>query len=342
MQCNSQGQCMCKPGIEGQRCDKCAPNHYDFSPQGCKSCDCNDAGSWNNTATCDPISGQCRCKANVEGTNCDLCKPGHFDLTVENEFGCLPCFCYGHSSVCRSSIGYSKDSIDSLFSRDLERWTTVTKTGEPAYSQYNVITKNIFVRGRGKDPVYFSAPERYLGDQKHSYNQFLTFTLRIGEEGPRATFEDIILEGAGMTISQPIFGQGNPIPSTRSQSYRFRLHEDATLYGWSPRLRAKDFISVLANLTSIKIRGSYVYDGTGFLDDVKLETANMNNYGARASWVEHCTCPVGYVGQFCEHCQPGYRHDPPGGGSFAQCVPCNCNGHADLCDDDSGLCISFA
>lgn len=33
--------------------------------------------------------------------------------------------------------------------------------------------------------------------------------------GPRATFEDISLEGAGMTISQPIFGQGNPLPSTR-------------------------------------------------------------------------------------------------------------------------------
>ena len=225
-----------------------------------------------------------------------------------------------------------------MFSRDSEKWTTATKSGDHHSSQYNMITRNIGVKSHSRDALYFIAPSKYLGDQKSSYNQFLTFTLRIGEEGPRATFEDVILEGAGMTVSQPIFGQGNPLPSTKSQSYRFRLHEDATLYGWSPRLRAKDFMSVLANLTAIKIRGTYTYDGSGFIDDVKLETAVMNNYGSRASWVEMCTCPQGYIGQFCESCAPGFRHDPPGGGSFSQCVPCNCNGHADLCDDDSGKC----
>jgi len=329
---------MCKPGIEGQRCDRCAANHYDFSSQGCKSCGCDEAGSWNNTASCDPVTGQCRCKGNVEGQHCDICKPGHFDLNMDNEFGCLPCFCYGHSSVCRSAPGYSRDSVDSTFSRDSEQWTIRTKSGELILAQpYQPVTRNLGVRAKGREPVYFLAPQKFLGDQKASYNQFLTFTLRIAEEGPRATFEDVILEGAGMIVSQPIFGQGNPLPSTRSQTYRFKLHEDATLYGWSPRLRAKDFMSVLANLTAIKIRATYTNEGTGFLDDVKLETASLVNYGARASWVETCTCPQGYIGQFCESCTPGYRHNPPGGGSFAECVPCNCNGHAELCDNDSGL-----
>lgn len=52
-----------------------------------------------------------------------------------------------------------------------------------------------------------------------------------------------------------------------------------------------------------------------------------------------CTCPEGYVGQFCESCGPGYRHDPPGGGKFARCVPCNCNGHAEYCDPETGFNI---
>merc|ERR1712106_230443 len=52
-----------------------------------------------------------------------------------------------------------------------------------------------------------------------------------------------------------------------------------------------------------------------------------------------CSCPEGYVGQYCESCAPGYRHLPSNGGPFASCVPCNCNNHADICDSETGRCI---
>ncbi len=29
------GQCFCKPGVTGQHCDRCLPNHYGFSSEGC-------------------------------------------------------------------------------------------------------------------------------------------------------------------------------------------------------------------------------------------------------------------------------------------------------------------
>lgn len=55
-----------------------------------------------------------------------------------------------------------------------------------------------------------------------------------------------------------------------------------------------------------------------------------------ATWIEMCTCPEGYVGQYCESCAPGYRHSPSNGGPFAACIPCDCNSHADICDSETG------
>ena len=195
--------------------------------------------------------------------------------------------------------------------------------------------KGITIRTLNQDTAYFLAPGRFLGDQKASYNQFLTFNLRIGEEGPRTSYDDIVLEGSGLKISQPIFGQGNPLPNLRSQLYQFKLHENS-MYDWSPKLSSKDFISILANLTAIKIRGVYTYRGIGFINEVRLESAQQLPFGDETNWVETCECPDGYIGQFCESCAPGFKHDPAGGGPYATCVPCNCNNHSKSCDPESG------
>ncbi|XP_067003262.1 laminin subunit gamma-1 [Anabrus simplex] len=338
LQCNSEGRCQCKPGVTGDKCDRCDINHYDFGDFGCKECGCNEAGSLGNEPNCDPVTGTCQCKENVEGKRCGGCKPGYFNLNEENEFGCTPCFCYGHSSVCRSAPGYSKVEIESIFARGTERWNAQTYNGAEAPVMFNSLTQVIGVSAPGRDPVYFVAPDRFLGDQRASYNQDLTFKLRIGESGPVASVEDVVLEGAGLSITQAIFGQRNPLPSVVSQEFRFRLHENPK-YGWQPRLSARDFISVLANLTAIRIRGTYVPEGVGFLDNVKIQTARRGAAGKPATWIEMCTCPDGYVGQFCESCAPGFRHEPSNGGPFSPCVPCNCNGHADICDAETGRCI---
>ncbi|KAK0177645.1 hypothetical protein PV328_001679 [Microctonus aethiopoides] len=338
LQCNTEGKCQCKPGITGDKCDRCAPNFYNFDSIGCTSCDCSEKGSLGNQPVCDSVSGACVCKENVEGKRCRECRPGYFNLALNNEFGCTPCFCYGHSSICQPANGYSKVIIESMFVRGNERWSA-NVAGNNLPLQYDAVTQTVSVNAPDRDNVYFVAPDRFLGDQRASYNQDLYFTLRIGETEPAPTARDVILEGGnGEQITQPIFGQNNRLPSVTGQVYKFRLHEHSN-YGWQPRLSARAFISILSNLTSIKIRGTYTHQGRGFLDDVGLETAQRGAAGEPADWVEHCQCPYGYVGQFCESCAPGFHHDPPSGGPFAQCVPCNCNEHADICEAETGQCI---
>ena len=146
---------------------------------------------------------------------------------------------------------------------------------------------------------------------------------------------------------------GNPPPAAQWQSYQFRLHEHRSL-GWQPAVTSAQLLAVLANLTALRIRGAYTAPGEGFLDSVELETALVGTQkyyldrtnifffhafqpgsgGEVARWVEQCECPVGYRGQHCDTCEPGYYTEQRAG----KCVPCSCHGHSDYCHVDTGVC----
>ena len=239
-----------------------------------------------------------------------------------------------------ASVSTLSGTITSDFNRGPENWETLTPGLEalPAATapfEKAIVLKTIDNQG------FFVAPVKYLGDQRASHNQLLTFSLRVGPDasGVRASADDIIIEAGGSTPVQImlfITDQNNPLPGLDKQKYSFRLHEN-TQFSWSPQLNSKTFIGLLSNITSIKIRGSFVLNGQTFLDEVQLETATMDGGGKKANWVEYCDCPTGFEGQFCEKCIVGYYHED-NGGSFARCIPCQCNGHSDYCDPEDGVC----
>ena len=186
------------------------------------------------------------------------------------------------------------------------------------------------------------APQKYLGDQRAVYNHEIKFKLKIGAQdvnNARITSEDLVITGGAhksIRISVPITEQNNPMPSYDLQEYTFKIHENSE-FGWLPALSTAEFMLVLSNITSIQIKGSYAPAGMGFLDDFKMDSAELRGSGPPAIYIERCECPNGYEGQFCERCQPGYYHYKDGG-PFARCVPCTCNSHADYCDTESGKC----
>ncbi|KAA0189501.1 Laminin beta chain, partial [Fasciolopsis buskii] len=92
------GQCPCKPGVVGRRCDQCALYHYDFSANGCKNCSCDPQGSV--TLQCNLATSLCDCRPGIMGKHCDICKPGSWDFPV-----CRPCVCNGFSDICDQKTG---------------------------------------------------------------------------------------------------------------------------------------------------------------------------------------------------------------------------------------------
>lgn len=102
-----------------------------------------------------------------------------------------------------------------MFVRGNERWSAMV-VGNQIPVHYDALTQTISVTALSRDNVYFLAPDRFLGDQRASYNQDLSFSLRIGETGPAVTARDVILEGAnGGQITQAIFGQNNRPPTIK-------------------------------------------------------------------------------------------------------------------------------
>ncbi|KAM9590306.1 LOW QUALITY PROTEIN: laminin subunit alpha-5 [Trichechus inunguis] len=106
------GQCLCKAGVAGRRCDRCQEGHFGFEGcEGCRPCTCGPAAKG---AKCHPQSGQCHCQPGTGGAQCRECAPGHWGVP---EQGCRRCQCRGghcdpHTGRCSCPPGLSGGRCD--------------------------------------------------------------------------------------------------------------------------------------------------------------------------------------------------------------------------------------
>ncbi|XP_034733623.1 agrin isoform X4 [Etheostoma cragini] len=76
----ASGQCSCKPGVGGQKCDRCEPGFWNFrgivteNMSGCTPCNCDATGLVRDD--CEQMSGLCSCKTGVKGMKCNVCPDG--------------------------------------------------------------------------------------------------------------------------------------------------------------------------------------------------------------------------------------------------------------------------
>ncbi|XP_019900931.2 laminin subunit alpha-3 isoform X2 [Esox lucius] len=87
--CDALGNCICRYGVEGKRCDRCQPGYHSFPY--CQECVCDRSGS--TPEVCDAL-GNCICRYGVEGELCDRCQPGYHSFPY-----CQECVCDRSGSV---------------------------------------------------------------------------------------------------------------------------------------------------------------------------------------------------------------------------------------------------
>ncbi|GFV46517.1 laminin subunit alpha-1 [Trichonephila clavipes] len=329
------GDCICKEGFAGSKCDHCALGFKQYPI--CEPCPCSPAGTEGET-TCE---GRCICKKNVEGAHCEYCKHGHYNMDSENSDGCTPCYCSGITNRCQES-DWGVKVIQSLYG-----WRVSDIYGlhvvDPHYEgDYLKITNEAML---GFDNYYWMAPPEYIGKKLYSYGGDLRYVMGytvIEDGGIQNDAPGIILESDSIRIGY-YFGSRKILGNiTVTLPLQERAWSHLTAAGKRSRAVSKQtFAAVMNNITRLLIRAKYHSDQVvGMLYNVEMEIADRWSTSLKKMQsVEMCECPLGYSGLSCEICEPGYRrvNDTLHKGV---CELCECNGHATSCDPYTGYCLN--
>ncbi|OXB66455.1 hypothetical protein ASZ78_007505 [Callipepla squamata] len=335
------GQCRCREGYTGEKCDRCAFGYRGYP--NCLRCNCSLIGSINE----DPCTEPCLCKENVEGENCDLCKPGFYNLQERNPQGCTECFCFGVSDVC-DSLTWPISQIS-----DMTGWLITdlynARSVQPHRSQFDglhqISINNTDAVKVLKHTYYWSAPEPYLGNKLTAFGGELKYTVSYdipmeSVDSEIVSSVDVIIQGNGQILSTRAAGLSLQPYEEYSNSVRL-VSENFIDFNTKKAIDRERLMTVLVNVTHLLIRANYniAKKAVYRLDSVTLDNASANVIDlSSAPDVEFCECPQGYTGISCESCLPGYyRVD---GILFGgNCQPCKCNGHATECDTQ-GVCFA--
>ncbi|XP_076992059.1 laminin subunit alpha-1 isoform X2 [Tamandua tetradactyla] len=330
------GQCPCKEGYAGEKCDHCQFGYKGYPA--CARCNCSPAGSIND----DPCSEPCLCKENVEGKTCDRCKPGFYNLEERSPQGCTECFCFGVSDVC-DSLSWPVSQVNDMSGwlvTDLVSTDKVQSQQNVHWAAHEMRIDNATGLQRLTSKYYWSAPKAYLGNKLTSFGGYLKYS--VSYDIPMETVDsdlmshaDVIIKGNGVTVSTQ--AEGLSLQPHKEHSGVVRLvPENFRDFNNRRKIDRDQLMAVLANVTHLLIRADYNSAKMALyrLESVSLDTASPNVIDlvpVPVPKVERCECPQGYSGISCESCLSGYyRVDGILFGGI--CQPCECHGHASECD----------
>lgn len=339
-------QCNCERGYTGRRCEVCDRGFTGNPMLPGGTCQVESVNVCDPRGTQRSLSGgRCECKLFATGAKCDQCNANSFHLNDISEEGCIDCFCMGVSKTCTSSSWY-RDSIRAAFNTPRTEFSVITDYENPENIPLQIRSQNNEVSFHGSsndlNVYYWRLPASFSGDKVTSYGGYLNYTNRYtplaGGIMSRNNAPDVVIRSKN-DLTFVHYRRGEIAPSD-SQTYAVPILEAhwERLDGQS--VRREYLLMALADVWDIFIKATYTtITDEAALSHVSLDIASQYNTGSyvRAVEVEQCSCPLGHQGLSCEDCAPGYTRGQ-GGLYLGLCEPCNCHGHSDECDPETGTC----
>ncbi|KFD63486.1 hypothetical protein M514_06434 [Trichuris suis] len=404
------GECTCKRLVTGDNCDRCLEEHYGLSdePDGCKPCDCDVGGAYDNM--CDSRNGQCRCRSHFTGRRCDNPDSGYFCANLDF---------FTYEAEEANLQGPSEIELREPYDGDTKRWTGPGFVRVREDSVLNFVVRNIFVA------MDFHVVLRYESSLAAAWQGVRVDVIRPNPPDPSGPCANSLPKDDLMQFSLYPGSRLYDSPSTvclePNVQYHIRVTFSAYQTGFSDRSASMliDSLVLLPSLSSIAVfsgprddaqyrRREYEHfqcrelamqltpidrlpepcrrllcpvaasfvdrgvgcdcDPTGSVSGIcnpiggqchcKLHVigqrcdqcssgtfgfgpqgctaCDCNSVGSLDNFCNlktgQCKCREGVYGRQCDQCQPGFW-------GFPECRQCQCNGHADICDQKTGACI---
>ncbi|KAI4494129.1 hypothetical protein M0802_009163 [Mischocyttarus mexicanus] len=359
------GDCTCKRYVTARDCNQCLPGFWGLSedPEGCKPCDCDPGGSYENS--CDVITGQCRCRPHIIGRTCNQPEQSYYTgsldfLIYEGELSRATENCQvvirepyrdGRNSTW-TGTGFMKALPDSTLNftiDDIRRsmWYDIIVRYEPVQPGTWEDVQIIIERDRPVDP---NGP---CAQSKPEYDRLwvqLPYHARNSVAQPSVCLEKDKQYKVIMQFRKFNSHVDTPTASILIDSIIVKPRIDAIPFFNKPdvgELRYKeyelcnqafnDYNYIRNSLPNMCKKyqdsiGYYVYEGAHPCECNPTGSHSLlcENYGGA------CPCKVNVVGRRCDRCAPGTYGFGPGG-----CIPCDCDGVGALdnfCDVETGRC----
>ncbi|XP_078018932.1 laminin subunit alpha-1 [Epinephelus lanceolatus] len=307
--CGLGGECVCKVGVSGRRCEECVSGRFALSaenPEGCSPCFCSG------------LSTDCEERGGLYRVPITLGRSPRL-LSVVSQ-----------SNLQGVVSGVYQQGGDMLLDT---RQLNTSRLAGPLYWRLPPQFEGPQLMSYGGLLSYIIT--FYAEDGSGLSNQEPQVLIRGGTMRKLVIYTDMIVPSNSIRTRHDITMTEHKWKYFNSVSEKSVSHAD--------------FLSVLSDVEYIIIKASYGTQlQQSRISNITMETAveaGSDEEGV-ARLIESCTCPPGYTGLSCQDCAAGYFRQPLSELSsqsqkslFVQpCVRCRCNNHSESCDMETGAC----
>ncbi|KAM8731402.1 laminin subunit alpha-1 isoform 1-T1 [Acanthopagrus schlegelii] len=312
--CRYTGECVCKVGVTGRRCEECVSGFFALSPEnpdGCSQCFCSG-----HSRDCEEQGGLYK-----------------VPITLARSPALLSVVSQSHLQGVVSGV-YQQGGDMLLDTRQLNS----SRLAGPLYWRLPPQFEGQQLLSYGGLLSYIIT--YYAEDGSGLSNQEPQVLMRGGSLRKLVIYTDMVAPSNGVRSQHVI----------RMTEHKWKYFNSVS----EKSVSHADFMSVLSNIEYIIIKASYgTRLQQSRISNITMETAleaelgeGLHGKGGVARFIESCVCPPGYTGLSCQECATGFFRQPLSElSSHSQktqfvrpCVRCRCSNHSESCDVETGEC----